>query len=1027
MKYYMRYTATLLLIYILQFNIKAEEVQFPSFTDLNPITLMPKDTAIQVAAKGHILVNGAPRYLPGTLYYEGVDNEFTVRNIGYPDTLRWLYNMPQDYKDSQRIGFDTVGTYIPVEWARKYNPKSGGLPIEQFYKRWALNGLPLYVDFTNAPWSHAHYVKYQEGKSPAYEAFAPGGSFFPWDLVHQDGRQLWIDMWTYGAKYLTEMGAKPIVYELFNEPYYNSGYRKHVRMEFIRRLQIKYSTITALNTAWHTNYASFSDVGEFKRVTDNQSLNIEWIIFNEDLFTEICTSGIAALRQVDKREDVRACFQPLHLRNNGINLYKANKVLNWVSSSTGGGDFLQGHFLRAIADGKPISDGEMYVGKTRKGFRNSYITEYSRGFNASYIFKWCSRAFDWKNVYIPQKDEDGKTVKDINGNIVWQIEEDKNGSPILDDNGKPKLAIDINETVARAKRCAENYGYMLLNPYGVPTEALKGIMDAKLDAIAVSDLFASRDRGVNRNVAFLYSYPTDHIAYALGHSNRKLLDLYAEAIEYAHIPLDIVCEEQLSENRQNRYKVVFAAGVDGVYANTPAYLEQYVRDGGVLFLGQETMDRNELSWPREINTFPNIITGEPVLYAESMSFSYNGKKYQASLYKKTAVNDEWKKIGFIEKEPVFFEKQIGKGKVYFLNAKMDANNLSAFLADFLSGQYSITPTCTVKDAFSGNQCYGIEVTKAQRGEFSGYIICNRGYGAVLAEFSDGNAKEYCLINHHDKDSPTTIMECKDDKVILQLSPNDNLILVRANREILERRFGDATIKSYESARREGIEWFEQKKQVAVQEEIAFPVDPNHIVPIDIRMYANRGFEDRIAGDGKGGWTDQGEMSLRGTPWGIQMCNGVPMDFIRVDQNAGKTCIVLGSKMMPDAPISVKGIKVERRVKNLYFLHATAWSGGHSFSYIIHYADGSSTAIPIRDKIESDDWAFNITNSGKSRMTAYKGWVNSEGRGLYIWRWSNPSPDKTILSIDIESMNNKSIPIVVAISAEITDGTTNNVK
>ena len=48
-------------------------------------------------------------------------------------------------------------------------------------------------------------------------------------------------------------------------------------------------------------------------------------------------------------------------------------------------------------DGKPIMDGEMYAGGSRAGFRNPYVRQFIRGFNASYIFKWCKRSLDWRN------------------------------------------------------------------------------------------------------------------------------------------------------------------------------------------------------------------------------------------------------------------------------------------------------------------------------------------------------------------------------------------------------------------------------------------------------------------------------------------------------------------------------------------------------------------------------------------------------------------------------------------------------
>ena len=92
------------------------------------------------------------------------------------------------------------------------------------------------------------------------------------------------------------------------------------------------------------------------------------------------------------------------------------------------------------------------------------------------------------------------------------------------------------------------------------------------------------------------------------------------------------------------------------------------------------------------------------------------------------------------------------------------------------------------------------------------------------------------------------------------------------------------------------------------------------------------------------------------PGELDNCNGIPFDFIRHDMNSGRSCIVMGSKMRPDAPGEICGIQVGSLVRNLYFLQASAWTGkGLCFTYVIHYRDGSRIDIPIHDNIEIADW------------------------------------------------------------------------
>lgn len=76
-----------------------------------------------VSKEGHFLVDGEPRYMEGTIFYEGDSMSFGVPTYGYPPSLKWLYETTQNYEDLQRLGFDTVGTGLPNDWMRKYRKR----------------------------------------------------------------------------------------------------------------------------------------------------------------------------------------------------------------------------------------------------------------------------------------------------------------------------------------------------------------------------------------------------------------------------------------------------------------------------------------------------------------------------------------------------------------------------------------------------------------------------------------------------------------------------------------------------------------------------------------------------------------------------------------------------------------------------------------------------------------------------------------------------------------------------------------
>jgi len=203
----------------------------------------------------------------------------------------------------------------------------------------------------------------------------------------------------------------------------------------------------------------------------------------------------------------------------------------------------------------------------------------------------------------------------------------------------------------------------------------------------------------------------------------------------------------------------------------------------------------------------------------------------------------------------------------------------------------------------------------------------------------------------------------------------------------------------------------------------YTIDGSKILPIDLRETANRAFADSVAGDGKGGWTDEGENSIHGEEWGRQSYRGVPFEIIRHDMNGGNAIISLASKKNHGVPDRVTGIRIGERgaekVRRLFFLHAAGWGGGKGnvMSYVLHHPDGSRTEIPIRTGMEVGDWWISSKQKDLSDHTKIA-WRNAEGRGFWAFEWVNPHPEKPVTSLDVVSANENPIPIVVAITAEL---------
>ncbi len=179
--------------------------------------------------------------------------------------------------------------------------------------------------------------------------------------------------------------------------------------------------------------------------------------------------------------------------------------------------------------------------------------------------------------------------------------------------------------------------------------------------------------------------------------------------------------------------------------------------------------------------------------------------------------------------------------------------------------------------------------------------------------------------------------------------------------------------------------------------------------VDLSKFANQGFADDVAGDGKGGWADLGT-GFPEIPTGVtRLQGGVPFSIINPAKNNGKSCIVLKSKKCPNFPAKITGIPVNAELKSLYFLHTAMYAGpGPVLKYILHYANGATREMVATTENEIPDWWF-----PKDRLNATVVFQR-DSRGLYMSEFINPLPREEVKSLDIESCNN-SVQFVIAIT------------
>ncbi len=172
-------------------------------------------------------------------------------------------------------------------------------------------------------------------------------------------------------------------------------------------------------------------------------------------------------------------------------------------------------------------------------------------------------------------------------------------------------------------------------------------------------------------------------------------------------------------------------------------------------------------------------------------------------------------------------------------------------------------------------------------------------------------------------------------------------------------------------------------------------------PIDLSGVATRAFTDGTAGDGMGGWTDQGpENDLRMIEPGLQAFSGVKMNILD-EQSQPNTCIALAGPTQTDLPSTVTVEQPYPASNYLYLLQALAWAPPEPKNIgqiLVRYADGEQQTITVNSGRDVGDWwaPYPLDNGA----VAWTGENRHSYVGLFLSRF--PIENKPIQSISFHS-------------------------
>ncbi len=189
--------------------------------------------------------------------------------------------------------------------------------------------------------------------------------------------------------------------------------------------------------------------------------------------------------------------------------------------------------------------------------------------------------------------------------------------------------------------------------------------------------------------------------------------------------------------------------------------------------------------------------------------------------------------------------------------------------------------------------------------------------------------------------------------------------------------------------------------------------------LDLRSVTNRGFADDVAGDAKGGWSDQGPQNdLYSFPVGRQILNGVPFDVVDPKQNNEKSMIVLSRRPEQKLPHAVT-IPVNANARALALLHVGAWLtiGEPGLKLTFVYSIGTKVETTIVAGVHLADWWSGPKPNLPGGCLAWKGDNRSGLVGVYYTPFENPRPDLKIEALELEcDQNAASVYGLIAITA-----------
>lgn len=862
----------------------------------------------------------------------------------------------------------------------------------------SLNGMPFIQDYA---WIN-DIAGTLKAENPANQELMQKNpdwhDFIPLCPEHPQAIEIYSTYFRTGAVFALANNANPFIYEIFNESSYCCSCKIN-REKFSDLMKEKFRDIATANRQWKTMFHSFAELATLPRFETYPAVWAEWCKFLALRYATIIRDFGHEIKKVDQRPNVYLTEQlsvPTIFKFRGASMdYRLiAKELDVLTTEGGwyfgqakfdannnpmedammfyGYPFIADFFAALSQERKPVVNNEHYCTRSIFGKRvpskkedilTAMWSEVFHGLSGSFTYAWCKRVWEWKDL-------------------------------------------------AEAKAMVYDGGYkaaLLLNPYSWPRPALDGYKQFSEEVTRLAEIVMPMPRRAPAKVALVYSYPTLRMS-AINHEDieKQLLNCYF-ALLYSQYPLEIVFAEEMTSENLRRFDAVVLPAIRNADQMTVTALHDYAAAGGLVVCAGKAFSENEYAQPLDSSTLLGLRhNGDNVIAATASAFAGG-----------------WRNC-------------IGKGYVYYLAKSFDnletANSITEILGTHQTGRYfTVQP-------LDGKPLPQAELQIIDRGDVKLLLLINwedRGSRLIRLQYADkaplrtiylsSPVKHELYLKDSDRQwdekalrQGVTILLPPQTRTLLLLSvgnPADARSMI--NPEQVTGQFKAAL--AAEAGELAAV----SRQEVELNREFTltrnFPdVKTADCVPLDLSRQANAGFSDELPDDKRGGWFDQGSNDYRQMPLGlVKLAGGVPFQIIDPATNHDRSAIVLRGTARPYFADNVNGIEVGMKAERLYVLHTAGWDqppGTPCYYLKVNYADGVAIRVPVPFETAIGGWwdPKSVTDAKIAHESAN---LACRRIGLYCWRWTNPHPDKTIKTLNIESGKNNAVPVIVAITAE----------